>query len=1014
MTADRNNIRRDSFPPQPIRLSTDAQPPPTAAAAKPTVASERGTEPPHRPLGGALGGPNDFWFRACQALVFLVLFLTPCLYPLRLSDAVIQYLRSRAGAWWQGFYVSQLDTFVNYGYSPLPLKEGAFTVLTTLLFLCWFIRQTRRARLPLGRTGDRFDWRIYGPIAALLAWGAIAMCYTPTFHWSLTTYGLMAAGLLWFIVVYQMPKPARLLRRWFNAILLAGGIVAFFAFLQDADRYRWITGQLFVDLEEAARSDVTLLRLRMGSLIGHNIGVAGFLSFSWFILLSRLSQPAPWKRKIGWAALFVLLFYVILAAQTRGVWLVLLVLTPCHLLWLVRLRKKRLAVKPILGAILLVLIILTLQAVPSRRNPFYSPESPLLVRFTHFTPSHLLTETRLRIAVCSGSLITGWPLLSGHGLGSFQYLFPTAQANYFAAHPQTLLAPSPNRTVQAHSDWLQLLIELGLPGLLIVLVGLYLMLRRGWDSWQRLTDSNLQLELTAPLMGVAAVMFHALADFPIHVVSTSATAIFLLAVWAGCGQIESPVASPAPVAAGRDSKGAKRAAQSRNAPTPSPASRLPLLASRLVLILVIPASLGAAAWFYSLLHAAMYESLGTSYRIYYGDRYNEMSDRERRYVLALAYDILKRGHKLAPLDCQIVFRVGEVATLYGVLDFLEAERIHGADDPTSKSREAALRSEAVMRLTAAVNWLQRCQTEVRYHEVFHYLGMAHEHLFRLLGVEDDRQKAKHYYRLAVRYSPCFSRSLYRLFGLLQQEAPPNVTELREVTRQIARFDPPMFQRQFTEPVMKSIERRDFKQAAAKIEVLLDVEPNRPDLWLTKIHLLVYGGRGADAQATLAEFVRTFPDYSPGLLLGYQAETAFAGGQYADAARMAEALMAAAGHEGLVPYYRCLRAAALDKLKRPEAKSEWAEIERLAATNPAYQTSAADVLFFLLGDRDRAYPFLVKCCQSETPAPASIFRLAADLSFKRGDKQQGVTFLERALELDPEDPQTQLLLKTARP
>jgi len=1006
---DRPKMRRDSFPPSPVRLSGDQEHPAASAAQQGAVknhgqdARATGKDRQDAYTTCEAAHAPDFWSRACQLLVLLILVLIPCLYPLRLPNGFIQAIRNHAGAWWYGLYVTQLDTFINYGYSPLPLKEGAFTVLVVLLFLCWYIRQICRAWSVARAGSGTFDWRIYGPIVALLVWGAISLIYTPTLYWSLTTHGLMTAGLLWFIVVYQMPKNPRLLRRWFNAILLAGGIVALFAFLQDADRGRWITGLLFVDIEEAARSDVTLLRLRMGSLIGHNIGVAGLISFSWFILLSRLFQPVPWKRKIGWAALFVLFFYVVVAAQTRGVWIVLATLTPCHLLWLMRITGKRFDLRPILAVILVILIILTLQIVPSPRNPFYSPESPLLIRFTHFSPSHLLTETRLRIAVCSGSLLTDRPLL-GHGLGSFQYVFPPAQADYFATHPNTLLAPSPNRTVQAHSDWLQLLIELGLPGLLIVLVGLYFALRRGWDSWAGLRNPSLRLEMTAPLMGVAGVMIHALADFPIHVVSTSANVIFLLAVWASCGRESEVAAEPS------------HGRRLKNKLTRSLAQ--PAIASRIVatsaLVLVIPSAIAAAVWYYSLLHASMYESLGTSYRIYYGDRYNEMSDSDRKYVINEAYRILRRGQKVAPLDCQIAFRLGETATLYGVLDVTEAEQARSASDPTSRVVEVARRKDADLRLLQAIHWLEVCQAEVRYHEVFHYLGMAYEHLFRLHGGENDRQKAKLYYRLAVRYSPCFSRSLYRLFLMLQKDTPPNVAEMRDVCRQIARYDPPMYQRQFTQPVMKAIERCDFKQAAAKIDVLLDVQPEQTQLWLIKVHLLACTDRGREAEAFLTEFTRMFPEFPSDLLLGYRAEAAMACGRYEEATHLATATLKLPAPEGIALYHRILRAAALEKLNRPEAKSEWAEMAQIAGTNQQYQIAAANVFLFVMRDAERAYPYLVKSCQSDSPAPPAFFRIASDMSFKRGEKEQGLKFLERALALDPEDPLTQELLKTARP
>jgi len=939
--------------------------------------------------------------RGCRLIVFLVLILIPCLYPFLLPERVTDALERIKNPWLYWIYSNQLYAFLNYGYSPLPLKEGAFSILVVALFALWLIRQAVVAQVSRAPSGGAFDWKFYGPIAALLAWSAISLLYSPTFYYSLTTYALVVVGALWLIIVYEMPKTPRLVRRWFNTILLAGAIVAFFAFLQDVDRRRVITGWFFVNIAEAAaRNDPTLLRLRMGSLIGHNIGVASFLTFSWFILLSRLFQPAPLKRKILWGAVMLLLFYVFVATQTRGIWIVLMLLTPFHFVWLMRLTGKRWDLKPLLGAILIVLIILTLQIIPSPRNPFYSPESPLLLRFTHFSPSHLRTETRLRIAVCSGSLVAARPL-RGHGLGSFQYVYPKAQGDYFAEHPDSVLAPSPRRTMRAHSDWLQLVIELGFPGLIIVLLGLYLALRRGWESWLRLGEGAFRLEMTAALMGVAGVMIHGLADFPIHVVSTAAPALFLLAVWTGCGRIGARADATAPVgeAAGRP-----------DGETPPRPNRSAIV---LIALVVAPLAIGASAWFYSLLHASMYHSLGISYRIYYGDHFRELSDEERRRVIGAAYAMFRRAHKTAPLDCEIVFRLGEAATLRGVLATLEAEKARAEKGKEGRLLELARSKEAYSDLQRAIYWLNECQREVRYHEVFHYLGMAHEHLYRLSGSDEERQRAKEYYRLAVRYSPCFSRSLYRLFLLLQKDRPPNPDEMREVCRKIARYDPILFWRQFTKPVMDAIERREFDEALVKIDVLLDVEPENTDLWLKKVHLLAYTGRGAEAAALLETFRRAFPKFKPDLLVGYRMEIAVARRDYEKALSLAEKALATPGLEGVAPYFRVVRAAMLEKLGRPEAAAEWKRIETLAESDIRYLITASDVFLFLLRDPDRAYPFLVRCCRSKQKAPASIFRIAARLAYERGEKDMAVEFLENALKLDPADPAARRLLDTIK-
>jgi len=1031
--------RRPPVSPPPTKPST----PTVAPATNVTANTPQSPSPPSNEESSR--GPVALLTRACRLLIVFILVLIPCLYPLRLPDRAIAALRSHSDAWWHRFYVTQFDAFLNYGYQPLPLKEGAFTILTTLLVLCWFARrvmQSRLGRLPRTRA---FDWRIYGPIIALLAWSAVGLICsaitlfaaqtaahklisrslltklfallaralsplasrasplaTPTFYWSLVTFALMAAGLLWFLVVYDLPKNPRQVRRWFNAVVLTGFIVGFFAFLQDVDRRRWITGLFFVNVEEAARHDITFLRQRMGSLIGHNIGVAGLLSFSWFILWSRLFQPGTWKRKALWASLLVLFFYVIAATQTRGVWIVLAVLTPCHWLWLMRLTHKRPDLKPIFGGILIILIILTLQIIPSPRNPFYTPESPLLIRFTHFSPTFLLSETRLRIAVCSSPLIAHRPF-RGYGLGSFQYVYPPAQADYFAAHPDTVLSPTSNFTVQAHSDWLQLMIELGLPGLLIVLAGLYLALRQGWDSWLTICDPSLRLELTAALMGVAGVMIHALADFPVHVVSTITPALFFLAIWASCGRIEETPVAPAP-------------APAAGPPDFTPTRGLSAVLAPAALIVAVPAAIVLAGWFYTILQASMYESLGTSFRIYYGEHANDpdMTESEKRRVLAEAYAALKKGHKAAPLDGEIVYRLGEVATLFGVLDVIEVAKTRAASDPKSKQTELVARMEADVLLREGIAWLTDCQSEIRRHEMFHNLGLAYENLFSLYGREEDRLEAKKNYRLAVRYSPCFTRSLYRLFVLLQKDRPPNEEELREVCRQIARYDQPMFQRQFVEPVLTAARRLDMKPVALRIDVPLDAAPQQIGLWLLKVHALSWSGRGAEAEALFEGIRKMFPEARPDLLLGQQMETAMAAGRYAEGVRLAEGAMAVPELKCFLTYYRCARAAALEKLGRPEAKAEWEEIEKLAASDPQYLSGAAYVFLFLMPNPDRAYGYVARYCQSVWGAESALLRIAAEMSFQRGEKEQGSQFLKRCLEFDGEDPQALALQKTMKP
>lgn len=116
-----------------------------------------------------------------------------------------------------------------------------------------------------------------------------------------------------------------------------------------------------------------------------------------------------------------------------------------------------------------------------------------------------------------------WPL--GAGLGSFATVFPRYQAEvfsyYFVEH--------------AHSDFLQWLLETGLPGLLLAALALALVAARvaalararatagQWREGERIS--------VAAGLGVLALALHAWVDFPLHIPANAMLGAFLLGAW---------------------------------------------------------------------------------------------------------------------------------------------------------------------------------------------------------------------------------------------------------------------------------------------------------------------------------------------------------------------------------------------------------------------------------------------------------------------------------------------------
>jgi len=113
--------------------------------------------------------------------------------------------------------------------------------------------------------------------------------------------------------------------------------------------------------------------------------------------------------------------------------------------------------------------------------------------------------------------------LTGSGLGSFQHVFPIYRS-FGGVHFYT----------HAHNDYLQLLIELGLPGLVLVLwliVSVWIAARRARSGLQG-DAASLYLH-AGYCAAAAAIALHSLTDFSLHLPSNAALLSVMLGVVVG-------------------------------------------------------------------------------------------------------------------------------------------------------------------------------------------------------------------------------------------------------------------------------------------------------------------------------------------------------------------------------------------------------------------------------------------------------------------------------------------------
>jgi len=455
---------------------------------------------------------------ALQVCVLLLIAGTALTYPISLPDGFLRYLGSKFE---NKTFSTQVIPWLSSGFTPLILKECLFTsLLAALGFVFVWIKirgqwlGQERSALAVGQGWKYWLERSELWLIVLVGYAAASVAWSEVFQQSLQSWVLFASGAALILICRSEICGQRFAVRFMTMSVLTGVIIALLALLQHIEVTPFLP----------QTSDP---RNRMSSLIGHNTGMSAWLMFPLsYAIYFLFTNRRMWVKILN--GLFIGLFLlVIIAAQSRAIWLLgllLIVLLPVVLIRLNRLRVKRRFVGIGAAAIILLIALLTISPQSNRlaRLPVSLKER---VTTDILSLDQLRHETRLRILVVTLFELVPEAPVFGTGFGSFAWEYPKAQGQYFNKYPDSQLGTTTRRTDLAHNDYLQFLAETGLVGLFLLGGCLVTFWRQSLKTYLDLNssfDRSKWWALTAPSMAVA---LHGFVDFPFHVVPIAAIAL---------------------------------------------------------------------------------------------------------------------------------------------------------------------------------------------------------------------------------------------------------------------------------------------------------------------------------------------------------------------------------------------------------------------------------------------------------------------------------------------------------
>ncbi|MFQ5902736.1 MAG: O-antigen ligase family protein [Candidatus Binatia bacterium] len=135
--------------------------------------------------------------------------------------------------------------------------------------------------------------------------------------------------------------------------------------------------------------------------------------------------------------------------------------------------------------------------------------APVIERLSTISRLEQEASATARTAVWRDTVVAAkdFPLL-GTGLGTFQYIFPQ-----YRRHSSDIRLYFD----YAHNDYLQLLLETGLVGFILLLGGLTLFLWKSLSRWKQRHDPFVKGVTMGGLAAIVSILFHSLVDFNLHI-----------------------------------------------------------------------------------------------------------------------------------------------------------------------------------------------------------------------------------------------------------------------------------------------------------------------------------------------------------------------------------------------------------------------------------------------------------------------------------------------------------------
>jgi len=395
-------------------------------------------------------------------------------------------------------------------------------LLLSVLILCPFLysfHQSSGTLRPVFRTG-----RFGAALVLFAAVSAASTLWSVSVYWTLRATAGACMAAVFYALAAERCRNRKFMARGLAAIAITGAVVAALSVLQLAGPGRLLFPQFAGNLQI------------MYSTFGNDSIVAGYLVLA-VPLLAGYVLVENRRRTVAVAMSATLLVtYALLALQTRGAWIALILAAPCVLGALVFTGRRVLAGKALRPLTITVCGLAVFAIVQAAIPGTATGDRTLIERIrSTFDRAQPGVADRVKMTLAAGHIIMDHPV-TGTGAGTFGYLAPRYQAEVYEKRGwSAVFSPSQEHPFIVHNEYVQTVAEMGLAGwtaMLALLISGAGTVTRVWRQPVR-KDRLGNLLVCGGTGTILAIAVLATAHFPFRVASHSLAFLFTIAAFYG-------------------------------------------------------------------------------------------------------------------------------------------------------------------------------------------------------------------------------------------------------------------------------------------------------------------------------------------------------------------------------------------------------------------------------------------------------------------------------------------------